>query len=400
MRRPLATMRGAAAAALLQLAAVSAAAEAPACPGPGRAPERLWSVAVVDPSWRRLALSEVVATPQGAVAFGIGARVGEADRLRAVMAAVTEGGRRTTIAPVDISGLGGAPESARWIAAAVALPDGGVVAVAVVEREGSATHRFLRFGPDGGLRAHRDVPIREGPLEQSRAVLDGADRIVVLGAVGSPPLVNGVFLSFELGLRPLALYQYPAENSAIFHFARRPGGYAVFGDWSGKWGGPTGPGAGRFRVDLGRDGRAGAARRLGPPLDSAHPNGAVFDRRGDVALLSVAGIGDTPQLVWIGPDGAILRRRPAPKWDPAGSAWLGHPRLEDGGCALLFDKGDAERRVMRIDRAGTVLWRAVVRPLDGGEIGDLASAPDGGFVAAGEQRNGTGAAWIEGYGYR
>jgi hypothetical protein len=393
-------MRGAAAGILLYIAAPGALAEPAACPGPARAPERLWSVTVADPSWTTLALSEVVATSQGAVAFGLGMRAGESGRYRAVMAAVTDGGRRTTIAPVDISGLGGAPESARWIAAAVTLPDGGVVAVAVVEREGSTTHRFLRFAADGSLRGHRDVPSRDGPLEQSRAVLDGADRIVVLGAVGSPPLVNGVFLGFDLGLRPLALYQYPAENSAIFHFARRPGGYAVFGDWSGKWGGPAGPGAGRFRVDLGRDGRAGRARRLGPPLDSAHPNGAVFDRRGGVALLSVAGTGDRPELIWMGSDGAIRHRRPAPIWDPAGKAWLGHPRLEEGDCALLFDKGDAERRVMRIDRAGTVLWRAVVRPLDGGELGDLASAPNGGFVAAGEQRDGAGAAWIEGYGYR
>jgi hypothetical protein len=388
------------AAAAALLAAGPARAETSACPGPAdRAPERLWSAAVADPQWPSIALSHVVASERKAVAFGIGTRAGE-ERSRVVMAVAD--GARATVAPLDLTPhLGAAPDASLWIAGALALPGGEVLAVAVADRLQTTTHHLLRLGGDGGLRDRREIAAREGPFERVRVVADGDDRIVILGAAGHPPTVAGVFHGFDRALRPLAHYAHPGANSVVFQFARQPdGGYALFGD-RGSAGAEAGANAaGRFAVLLSADGRAQAARRLGPPLYGWYTNGIPFDRRGDTALVAVPDPeGRANAMIWIDRAGGA-RRQAQPAWNDPDQPFFGMPRVERGGCALLFESGGRWHRVMRIDRQGKPLWRVALRDAEEGEVVDLAPAA-GGFVAAIESRRGPAVVFrIEAYGYR
>lgn len=402
------TLRGMLAAGMIAAAMTAgprpAGAEAGHCAGGQAAPERLWTTAIGDAAWQAVILSHVVPMRGGGtMAFGIGQRVGESD-YRVIAAVVPAAGSAAPVAPLDLSPQVGSESGvSRWIAGAVALPNGDVAAAIVLDGGTASRHRLLRFAPDGGVRVQRDTAAPEGPYERARMVMDGEDRVAILGSAGSPPTVTGAFESFDLSLQPVVRYFHAEANSAIFQFARTGTGtaartYALIGDFPRRFNGEMPPNTGLFRVEASPRGDGRTARVIGPSIQDTYPNGLVFDRRAGTALF-VLSEGGAGVVAWMDRKGAFIRRHPLPD---LGEDFLPVPRLDAEGCALLFAKGK-DRRVIRVDRAGTLSWRLGLRIAEGGELNDLAPLDGGGFVAVGEADKDAGgriAGWVERYGRR
>lgn len=399
-------------ASLLFAAAAAARAETASCAGTmDRPPERLWLTRIGDPRWAEFTIDVLAVAADGsALAFGKAAKPGKTDvgdPRTAVVALASADGARSALREIGLPTLPDRyPSDRDDFAAALALPDGDVLAVIVARRKDDYAYRLVRFAPDGGVRAHRDLLGQKYELHGVRLVADGSDRVAILGSAGDAPLVRGVFMSFDFQLNLLVRYDQPERTyatSVFVAFQRRGArGYLLLGDRTGGLGRPAPPGVGRFSLTV--DGRGGAVgrRRLGPPLQDWYATGAAFDWRGQIALIATFLYPNDKgrQLTWIVEGGNIARAFKVPEWQPPGEDFHPTPRLDESGCALLFERVGSGR-VMRIDREGKVLWRLAPRKPEA-HHNDLVPLADGGFAAAGVDWRDrvSNAVWIARYGYR